>query len=99
VLADAELAPFFAEASLPRLRAMQREFFAAALGGPIHYSGMSLAESHAGRGIEPRHLARFVGHLLDTLHSRGADEQDALDIISRINTYAAEITGEVGVDG
>lgn len=99
VLSDKMLAPFFAETSMDRLRAMQREFFAAALGGPIRYSGQSLSESHVGRGIRARHLARFVEHLLATLRSRGADERDALDIISRINTYASEITGEVGVDG
>jgi len=99
VLADPELRPFFAETSMDRLRKMQREFFSAALDGPIRYSGASLAAIHFGRGIEPRHLGLFVEHLLSTLLSRGTDEQDAFDIISRINTYATEIVGEVGVDG
>jgi len=99
VLADPELRGFFAETSMDRLREMQREFFSAALDGPIRYSGPSLAAIHFGRGIEPRHLGLFVEHLLSTLRSRGTDEQDALDIVSRINTYAAEIVGEVGVDG
>ena len=99
VLADPELAPFFAETSMDRLREMQREFFAAALDGPIRYSGLSLAAAHSGRGIRTRHLARFVEHLMSTLRSRQIDEQDTLDIISRINTYAMDITGEVGVDG
>jgi hemoglobin len=43
---------------------MQREFFAAALGGPQAYSGLSLTQAHAGRGITPRHFNRFVQHLL-----------------------------------
>ncbi len=99
VLADAELAPFFADASMEVLRRMQREFFAAALDGPIRYTGRPLSEVHAGRGIRVRHLARFVDHLLATLRDQGIDEDDTYEIISRINTYADEITGETGVDG
>ena len=45
-----------------------------ALDGPISYSGRSLVEAHAGRGIEVRHFARFVDHLLATLTDRGFDE-------------------------
>jgi len=99
VLADPEPAPFFAEARMDRVRCMQTEFFAAALDGPVRYSGMDLAAAHAGRGIRPRHLARFVEHLLETLRERGLEEQDVQDIASRIHTYATDITGEVGVDG
>ena len=34
-----------------------------------------------------------------TLRDRGIGEDDAYDIVSRINTYADEITGESTVDG
>jgi hemoglobin len=54
VLLDPELAPFFEHASMDRLRAMQREFFSAALGGPLEYSGLPMAHAHHGRGIQPR---------------------------------------------
>ena len=99
VLADPVLAPFFEKASMDHLRAMQREFFAAALDGPIRYSGTSLADVHAGRGIQTRHVGRFVEILLETLRSKGIDEEEALEVISRINTYVSDITGQVGVDG
>ena len=52
VLTDPKLAPFFTDSSMSHLRTMQREFFAAALGGPIRYSGPSLAEIHVGRASE-----------------------------------------------
>lgn len=96
VLADPLLAPFFAETSVDRLRRMQREFFSAALDGPIEYSGLSLTEVHSGRGIQTRHFARFVEHLLSTLQAQGIDEQNVMDVISRINTYVTDITGEPG---
>lgn len=99
VLADEELRPFFAETSVEKLRAMQREFFAAALGGPVRYTGRRLSEVHSGRGIGPRHLRRFLDHLLVTLWSYDISEQDAYEIVSRLNTYADEITGTTTVDG
>ena len=95
VLADPQLAPFFAETSMDGLRRMQQEFFAAALDGPIQYSGPSLTEVHAGRGIETKHVARFVEHLMTTLKAQEIGEQEVLDVISRINTYVPDITGEV----
>lgn len=99
VLADALLQPFFTGASLEKLQCMQKEFFAAALDGPVTYSGRSIAEAHAGRGIEPVHLARYLEHLLDTLKDRGLEEQEVYEIYSRIHCYADEITGKTNVDG
>ncbi len=42
VLADPDLKPFFRNTSMDKLRRMQREFFSAALDGPITYSGKLL---------------------------------------------------------
>ena len=39
VVADPELKPFFKNASMEKIRRMQREFFSAALDGPITYTG------------------------------------------------------------
>ena len=99
VLADPELGPFFKNASMDKLRRMQREFFSAALDGPITYTGKPLSHVHYGRGITKHHLALYVNHLIDTLRGYKIDDQDANDIISRINTYANEITGEPGSAG
>lgn len=93
VFADPELSPFFEGIEAERLEAMQREFFSAALDGPVRYTGRPLHVVHADLGIELRHLARFLDHLMDTLAERGIDEADRYDIRSRINTYADEITG------
>ena len=98
VLADPELAGFFAETSMDRLRTMQRAFFSAALDGPVVYSGLSLAAAHHGRSIRPRHLRRFVDHLLETLRTFEVDEEDVLSICARIATYSDEITGDTTVD-
>ena len=93
VLADPLLAPFFHDTPLERLRRMQKEFFAMALGGPVTYSGRSLAHAHHGRGIGREHFAHFVQHLLETLKDIGVGEAEADHVIEHINTFANEITG------
>ena len=46
VVADPELKPFFKNASMQKIRRMQREFFSAALDGPITYTGKPLGYVH-----------------------------------------------------
>lgn len=99
VLADPELEPFFKHTSMDKLRRMQREFFSAALDGPITYTGRPLSHVHHGRGITKHHFGLYVNHLLDILRDYGIDDRDVNDIIGRINTYADEITGEGGHSG
>jgi hemoglobin len=99
VMADPELKPFFRNTSMDKLRRMQREFFSAALYGPITYTGKPLSHVHHGRGITKHHFTLFVNHLLDTLRDRGINEQDITDVISRISTYADEITGDISSAG
>lgn len=99
VVADPELKPFFENVSMIKLRRMQREFFSAALDGPIEYSGRPLGHVHHGRGITKHHFSLYVGHLIDTLQSFAFKERDVQDIISRINTYADEITGDTSSGG
>lgn len=93
VLEDPELAPFFQDSSLVKLHAMQREFFAMALGGNIQYTGAPLAHAHHGRGITVYHFSRFASHLLETLREQKVDEEDVNAVIDRINSFANEITG------
>ena len=99
VSADPELKPFFENASMGKLRRMQREFFSAALDGPITYSGRPLSHVHHGRGITKHHFALYIGHLIDVLEGRGINDQDVQEVIARINTYAEDITGDVGSAG
>ncbi len=93
VLKDPELAPFFEDASIDRLYKMQYEFFAAALGGPVTYSGLSIHQAHFGLGIDKGDFCRFVNHLIDTLKAFQLNDQEIHTLISRVNTYADDVTG------
>lgn len=93
VLADEVLSPFFSRVPLDKLHAMQREFFAMATGGPIQYTGRPLSHVHQGMGIKGHHFARFAGHLLETLRALNTSEDEANEVIDRINVYVNEVTG------
>ncbi len=100
VLADPELSPFFTDVPVEKLRRMQGAFFAAALDGPAPYPGRPIREIHDGMGIRPRHLRRFLEHLLSTLDDMDLDEDDRYSVYTRIAMRADDITGESsGVDG
>src|ERR1700757_3810345 len=71
VLADPQLAGFFAGANMPKLKGRQVEFFAAALGGPDVYQGAGMREVHAGRGIGQADFDKVAFHLTAALAAAG----------------------------
>lgn len=100
VLADPELSFYFKDKPMEKLRKMQKEFFSAATGGPITYSGRPLSEVHRGLAISKREFGRFTEHLINTLKEIGVKESESNEIISHVNLYADEITNdtEFGAD-
>ncbi|WP_042399783.1 group I truncated hemoglobin [Streptacidiphilus carbonis] len=92
VLADPALAGFFGSTPLPQLKAHQRAFIGAALGGPEAYRGRPMAEVHAGRGITDEHFDAVVGHLAATLASLGVPERTIGEIAAALAPLRAEIT-------
>lgn len=91
VVNDRELAPFFNGVSLDKLRHMQTEFFTAALGGPVHYTGRPIQHAHHGLGITRRQFQAFVEHLFETLAAFPLSDEDRYAIIARINTFVDDI--------
>ncbi|TVT37145.1 group 1 truncated hemoglobin, partial [Amycolatopsis rhizosphaerae] len=71
VLADEELAPYFTGSNMSRLKGRQVEFFAAALGGPDLYDGLSMQEAHRGRGIDQKAFDRVAQLLAESLADAG----------------------------
>ena len=99
MLDDSELAPFFANVSMERLRRMQFQFIASALDGPIEYTGAELNSIHRGRGITAQHFAKFCGHFADALEARGAEPHEVDNALGRLAIYKDKITGESEIDG
>ena len=99
VLSDPELSPFFEGVELDRLRKMQYEFIASALGGPVTYGGTELQAVHRGRGITQKHFAKFVGHMATAMEQQGASKHDVDEMLGRLAMYRDRIVGGVNVDG
>ncbi len=91
VLADDELAGFFRGSNMSRLKGKQVEFFAAALGGPAQYSGLSMRDAHRGRGIGMAHFLRVAEHLSAALAAAGVPEAVVEQIIGAIAPLAEDI--------
>lgn len=91
VLADPQLAGFFAGANMPKLKGRQVEFFAAALGGPDFYRGASMRQAHAGRGISQADFDKVAAHLTDALAAAGVPADTVAQIAGAVTPLAEEI--------
>lgn len=99
VLGDPSLRAYFDRVEMDKLRRMQFEFFAAALGGPIRYSGRPVIHAHQGHGITRQAFQSFVEHLFETLHDYNLTDEERYAVIARINTYADDVINYgVGID-
>ncbi len=91
VLADPRLAPYFVDVDLSRLKAHQRAFIAAAVGGPAVYKGRDMAAAHARLDIADAEFDAVVGHLVDTL----IELRVPADTIAQIGSSLAPLRAEV----
>ncbi|WP_063053819.1 group I truncated hemoglobin [Nocardia arthritidis] len=91
VLADGELAGFFTGTNMSRLKGKQVEFFAAALGGPLPYTGAPMKQVHQGRGITMHHFGLVAGHLEASLTAAGVPADLVAEILGAVAPLADDI--------
>lgn len=97
ILADEKLAGFFAGTSLPRLKGKQVEFFGAALGGPMTYTGAPMKQVHQGRGIGVDRFQLVAGHLVDALTAAGVPAGTVDEIAALVAPLADDIVSTADV--
>jgi hemoglobin len=91
VVADPQLAPFFAGIGMKQLKGKQVEFFAQALGGPQVYQGQSMRQAHYGRGITQADFDKVAYHLTSSLVGAGVPGDLVAQIIGSIAPLADDI--------
>jgi len=91
VLADARLAGYFRNSDMAHLKRTQVSFFAAALGGPEPYLGLSMADAHRDRNIGQVQFDLAVGHLTAALRACGVPETTTAEIIAAIAPLSDDI--------
>jgi hemoglobin len=91
VLADDQLAGFFAGTNMNRLKGKQPQFVAVALGGPEPYTGAPMKQVHQGRGITMHHFNLVGGHLGDALAAAGIPAEPATELLCAIAPLAPDV--------
>jgi len=85
VLADPEVAPFFAGMEVDRVVQKQIAFMTMAFGGPNHYTGKDLRTAHARlvkNGLGDKHFDAVAGHLVTTLEELGVEKPLIDEVLS-----------------
>lgn len=98
VTADGRLAPWFEGVDMRRLKAHQRAFIGAALGGPDTYRGRDMGAAHAGLGITPDAFGAVVGHLVAALEELGVDGGTVGVIVETLAPLEAQIVDPASAD-
>jgi hemoglobin len=78
VLGDSQLAPYFEEVDLARLKRHQVLLVTKLLGGPDNYTCRPLDEAHDGLGITHDDLAAVVSHFAAAMKAAGAADDIVL---------------------
>ena len=96
VLADPELAPFFADLDMEQQVRKQVAFMAWAFGGPERYQYRPLSEAHAGvrkQGLNGDHFDRVARHLTATLQELGLEADLIDEAMGIVASTRAQVVG------
>lgn len=91
ILADPSLLGYFADTDIGHLKAHQRAFITAALGGPDSYSGRDMGSAHAGLGVTKEAFDSVVGHLVATL----TDLEVPAETIGQVGAKLAPLESQI----
>ncbi|WBB53137.1 group 1 truncated hemoglobin [Verrucosispora sp. WMMD573] len=95
VLADAELAGYFAEVDMAGQRRHLALMLTVVLGGPNEYTGRDLASAHQPLNIPVAHYVKVGEHLTATLTQLGVPG----DIIADVQAVLAQVQDQVVAGG
>jgi hemoglobin len=96
ILADAELAGFFAGLNMEQQISKQVAFMMVAFGGPERYTGRQLRTAHQAlvqRGLSDRHFDAVATHLAETLAALGIDAPTIAEVLAVVGGTRADVLG------
>ncbi|MEV0329930.1 group 1 truncated hemoglobin [Micromonospora echinospora] len=91
VLADPTLVSYFDGVDMRRLKAHQRSFLTAALGGAEIYAGRDMAAAHGRLAVTDEAFDAVVGHLVDTLTGLGVPAETITEIGAELTPLRQDI--------
>ncbi|MDP9036105.1 MAG: group 1 truncated hemoglobin [Myxococcota bacterium] len=96
VMADPQLAPFFAGIPIDRLVKKQQAFMTMAFGGPNDYTGRDLRSAHAAsvqRGLGDEHFDAVAGHLVASLRQLKVPENLINEVLTIVGGTRQDVLG------
>ncbi|RFU88442.1 group 1 truncated hemoglobin [Streptomyces triticagri] len=94
VLADPQLAGYFADSDLAGLKRHQRAFVGQALGSGKPYSGRAMRQAHSGLGVRSEDFDRVIGHLAGALEQAGVDGATVASIAEALAPLKPDIVAQ-----
>lgn len=91
LVADPDVAHFFTDIDMPRLKRHQVLLLCQLLGGRALYAGRELAEAHAGLGITTAQYRTVMAHLADVLTELGADAPAVQLVTSALDALEPDV--------
>lgn len=91
VAADTRINGKFANANIPRLKAMLVDQICQASGGPCTYAGRDMKSAHAGMGITGGEFDALVGDLVATLNKFKVPEREKNELLGALGPMKGDI--------
>src|ERR1043166_4088994 len=91
VAADNRINGFFAQANIPRLKAMLVDQICEASGGPCKYTGRDMKTTHRGMGITNAAFDALVGDLVATLDKFNVGDREKKELLSVLGPMRSDI--------
>jgi hemoglobin len=88
---DTRINSKFARTDIPRLKAMLVEQVSAATGGPVAYTGRSMADTHRGMQVTAGEFDALVEDLIATLNQFGVPDAGQGQLISILGPLRGDI--------
>jgi hemoglobin len=97
ILDDKELAPFFENINVDKLRLSQSAFVTYAFGGPNHYNGKSLRTAHAGavsHGLSDKHFDAVAEHLKAAMEELNVPTELINEALTIVGSTREDVLGQ-----
>ena len=91
VLADKAVNHYFEDIDMDKQRSKQKQFLAAAFGGPVPYKGKNMRKAHAPFDLKESDFNAIAGHLQATLKELGVNDK----LIGEVMAVAGSTKDEV----
>ena len=91
LLADDELASFFEDADMEKLRRTQTDFLCEAAGGPETYDAEPVREAHLHIPFTPTHIQQAIELLYESLEAVDVSDADANAVVQAVAAHQEDL--------